>query len=931
MKTMTQAEKTMLRYQYVMSNARLAMGDYAATANTWANVIRSLKQEFQQLGGIIGGTLINAIKPAMIALRDFMQRVLDFAKTVADALGAIFGWTIEITASGGATDAMESMADAVDDAGSGASDVGKGLGSGADAAKEIKKNLSVLPFDELNQLAKDTGGSGSGGSGGSGGGSGGSGGGGGMSGNGAQAALVRTDSVLEKITSSIDTLGKLGHYISDKLTETMNSINWDAIYKKASNFGFGLADFLNSLITPDLFGALGRTIAGALNTALYFLDSFGTNFNWHNFGVSIGTGISEFFLTFDLTTAIKNVDTFASGILTTIASALGRIKWSEIATKISDSIKAVNFSGTVRALRETLNSAFQGIASFTGGLDFSGIGKSIASGLTNVIQNLKLLDTGSLGTSVSNIANGILTLLNNAISGVDWYDLGSTLADKVVEFIANIKWGKLFKNATQLIGNIALAILQLIVGALEKFGDMLNDKTVLGVDPGQMLKDFISNAFGDISDTADNIKKSFEIIFSKIRQAWNEFLLSFAQEHPTIASFFGLDQEDLKMNITAEITKQEDLRKEQDKHLPNTANIVDAQDKLKKRPEILSASKFVEARVGEKLKNNRPEVLSASKFVEARNALTKQQKTVGTTADFKYRHNSLTGAQRSFLATANFKYKADALTAAQKRFDTKANFKERSVAKGWDYNLPMNALLKKWWHPESKSKWDYNLPFNAQLKKWWRVSGWDYNLNYNAELKRWWRVKDWDYDIPMNSKFMEWWTRKGWNASIPMNAKITTAVVNGALTGALAVSRAVGGVFKNGKWHPIEQYASGGRPNMGQLFIAREAGPELVGQLKGSGTAVMNNNQIVSSVADGVARSISNIRFEMQGFRPPEVDMNALGNLIQYAVVSALANNATERPIEVYATLRTQNDEVLARAVARGNRSMNYRSQAVAT
>jgi hypothetical protein len=93
----------------------------------------------------------------------------------------------------------------------------------------------------------------------------------------------------------------------------------------------------------------------------------------------------------------------------------------------------------------------------------------------------------------------------------------------------------------------------------------------------------------------------------------------------------------------------------------------------------------------------------------------------------------------------------------------------------------------------------------------------------------------------------------------------------------------------------------------------------------------MNNDQIVASVSDGVARAISNIRFEMSNFRPPEIDMSALSGAIQYAVVSALANNATERPIDVYATLRTENDEVLARAVARGNRSMNYRSQAVAT
>jgi hypothetical protein len=48
------------------------------------------------------------------------------------------------------------------------------------------------------------------------------------------------------------------------------------------------------------------------------------------------------------------------------------------------------------------------------------------------------------------------------------------------------------------------------------------------------------------------------------------------------------------------------------------------------------------------------------------------------------------------------------------------------------------------------------------------------------------------------------------------------------------------------------KFASGGLVNEGQMFIAREAGPELVGTI-GNRTAVMNNDQIVDSVAQGVA------------------------------------------------------------------------------
>ena len=50
-------------------------------------------------------------------------------------------------------------------------------------------------------------------------------------------------------------------------------------------------------------------------------------------------------------------------------------------------------------------------------------------------------------------------------------------------------------------------------------------------------------------------------------------------------------------------------------------------------------------------------------------------------------------------------------------------------------------------------------------------------------------------------------------------------------------------------------YATGGFPSMGQMFIAREAGPELVGTI-GSRNAVVNNDQIVESVSAGVYKAV---------------------------------------------------------------------------
>lgn len=82
--------------------------------------------------------------------------------------------------------------------------------------------------------------------------------------------------------------------------------------------------------------------------------------------------------------------------------------------------------------------------------------------------------------------------------------------------------------------------------------------------------------------------------------------------------------------------------------------------------------------------------------------------------------------------------------------------------------------------------------------------------------------------------------------------------LNKISTGSKPKKKAKGGIFENGSWHNIAKYANGGMPNMGQLFVAREKGPELVSTLKGH-TAVMNNDQIVASVSQGVSDAVYNV------------------------------------------------------------------------
>ena len=191
--SMSQAEKTMLRYQYVLANTQAAQGDFARTADSWANQIRILKQSFEQLGSVIGGALINAFKPFVKALNSVLLVVISFVTKVTNALGAIFGWKYEDSGAG--------LADSFSDAAESADDVADSTGQ---AAKNIDKmNKGVRQFDELKLITTNDG-SGKKGSGGSGG--------GGASGGASGGKLVKTDTIFKNYESDIKNLKQLGKY-----------------------------------------------------------------------------------------------------------------------------------------------------------------------------------------------------------------------------------------------------------------------------------------------------------------------------------------------------------------------------------------------------------------------------------------------------------------------------------------------------------------------------------------------------------------------------------------------------------------------------------------------------------------------------------------------------------------------------------------------
>lgn len=431
-KSMTQAEKVLLRYNYVMANTQAAQGDFAKTANTWANSVRVLKQEFQAWGSIIGSVVINALKPFVQALSKVMLKVISFTRTVADALGAIFGWTIEISGRGATADGMEDIADGV-------GDIGDNADSSNKKAQKLKKTL--LSIDEIHAL-DDNSDSGSGG----GSGSGGSGGGG--AGGGVNSSLKKTDGLLEKYKSSIKDLYSLGKYIGDALASAMESIDWQKIYRKADNFGKGLADFLNGLISPRLFYDLGATIAGSLNTALHFLNSFGTTFDWTNFGLSIANGINGFFENFDFALLAKTINAWVQGIYTMLTTAIKNVSWKDVLKGITDFLSNLDIK-TVEIIVGTL--LIKKIISLKlGSVALAFIGKSLSKAIAQAIASkigFELVKGAGIGTAImqafktifASLSTNLGLLIEGLFSGLSLGDaITAAFGTGAVDLLATI-------------------------------------------------------------------------------------------------------------------------------------------------------------------------------------------------------------------------------------------------------------------------------------------------------------------------------------------------------------------------------------------------------------------------------------------------------------------------------------------------------------
>ena len=837
-KSMNQAQKAVVRYEYTLERTKAAQGDFLRTSDSWHNTLTVVTESFKDLGKTVGDIAINAFKPFLRVLGIVAEKVNSFVEMVLNALGSIFGWKFEVSKKGasGLADSLNGAYDSMDDLSDAAGSAGKNTGDVAKNAKKAKKEIqqATRAFDELKVISKqskdNTSGSGNGGSGGGSGGSGGSGGGG-------TGTWVETPSAFKKFKSSIKDLEGLGESIRVALVNAVGGIEWDKIYAKASGFGTGLAEFLNGLFSEDkkgnsVFTATADVIAGALNTAIFASKGFTDKFDFETFGKNLAHGFNRFFKKFKWKQCAEAINGWVDGFWKFVRGFFDDLSWKDI------------FNGLKTFLKNLTPESLATILMFTGGK----LAPIVSSALCSILGFTSGGEGGKGGKTFK--LNGLGLAAYIATIAFQLSEQETDFTSSVVEALA--AGGAAFYMSG---GNPYFALGGVTVSVGISLGKFFVEKS-----------DKMKKAIKDFKEEID-LKLGKKITVTGWDGKKKTLLVPKSQEKNKVHKNAYPSDEKGKQRL-AENTdwyrKQKEKKEEEKKA---TAGMSDEERRLyntqKRNARVRAENK-------KKVISNH----STSEIYSLVNGYAKSKpqkikvKAVITSADDKIKNKKLKGF------TAGLEKKKDSIPVKLKGLDDfTANISKNKDSipkklKGLD-DFTANLSKNKDLIP-SKLKSLSNYTANLSNDKDKIPKGYKILNNYTAKL-----VENKD-KIKSSDKKLDNYTGKLTKTQDNIRpadkkiggftAKITSFVneiknkflnFTARLTGK-STKKADGGVFSGGSWKPIKKYAVGGLPNMGQMFVAREAGPELVGTLGGH-TAVMNNDQIVSSVSYGVAQAVKEV------------------------------------------------------------------------
>lgn len=464
--SMSQAEKTMIRYQYVMANTAAAQGDFAKTANTWANQIRILRQQFEQLASIIGSVFVNMLKPIVQSLNKAMAKVIEFAQTVVNALGKIFGWKIEINKKGIAGD-LGGIEDGI-------GDLTGGIEDATEASKKFNKQLQG--FDKLNNLTtsgagKDLEDFGAG-----------------LGGTGDLGNIVPEEGILDKYESDIDTLYKLGKYLGETLKNFLDNIPWGAIKKKAREIGEGIADLINGFIEVDGLGySIGKSLIEAVNTGFEFLNAFVHRLHWESVGHFIADTLNGFFENVDWELIRDTFVTGFKGLADAINQFIADFHWDNISNTISNAI--IIIAETIYTFFSTVN--------------WDELGSNLGNQL---MESIRKIDWEQVGMAFGSVIQSALDFLKSFISQLDMSEIAKAFMTALKGFFEVV-------DAGDLVAAILTVIATKLAFKAASFGFNLAGKAI-----SNKIKTAILSGLGNIGELFGNLGTKFSLSdgFSKL-------------------------------------------------------------------------------------------------------------------------------------------------------------------------------------------------------------------------------------------------------------------------------------------------------------------------------------------------------------------------------------------------------------------------------
>ena len=572
----------------------------------------------------------------------------------------------------------------------------------------------------------------------------------------------------------------------------------------------------------------------------------------------------------DYESKIKDLEGLGKAISGALINAMKSIKWDEVYAKASgfgtglakflnglfEGQKGTTLFGEIgKLIANSLNTVLHGLDSFGETFNWKQFGNSIADGINKFFQNF---DFALLAQTLNTWAQGAFDAVTTAIKGISWKDVWNGAK----EFLSNLD----IKTVAIIIGALTIKKiigLHLAKTALVAIGTAISKKIAsaiaskLGVEIaanstiGSVLSDALSKKISGLGTIAGKIGK-----------------LSLTGGSIVIAAEGGLALGEAIGNKIADATQPEEMKKYR----------VDF-----KFSDLFSYS-WDDWKQGFSDWWNDTWGPGFDEFWKD-----------NMSGDFKFKipftsielpsHNEMGKAINNWLKKEkkNIEKKLDNIvqittevkdTSSKWWSDVKKYWSEKvGKVKEFTTNVKNNAKdwwknTKTWWNKKVGKVSEFTTGVKNKASEWW------------SNVKKWWEnttarkeVKKFTANVKKNGS--GWWSdvKTEWNNSTA-GKTLTVAVgfAKNALSnmwssvtkffggktvsvGTKATKKADGGVFSGGSWKPIKKYAVGGLPNMGQMFVAREAGPELVGTLGGH-TAVMNNDQIVSSVSDGVYRAV---------------------------------------------------------------------------